>query len=1073
MDREERVVKFPHFFIDRPIFATVLSIVIILVGGISYYQLPVSQYPEVALPTVVVSGQYPGATADTVAKTVATPLEQQINGVEGMLYMESQCTSDGRITLTVTFSLGTDVDEAQVLVQNRVSVAEPRLPQEVRQIGLTTQKQSPNLLMVVHLTSPDGSLSPLYIANFAFLQMNDSLSRIDGIGDLRVFGADEYSMRIWLDMDKLASLEMTAGDVTRAIREQNVQVSAGTLGAPPVAPEGANQVSVLALGRLEDPDQFGEIIIKDTGDGRIVRLKDVGRTELGARDYSLKGYLDDKEAVALVIFERPGSNAVETSTQIKAEVERMSKDFPPGLQYEIVYNPTDFVEQSIDEVFTTLYITVGLVVLTVFIFLQGWRSTIIPVVAIPIALIGTFAVLLALGFSLNQLSLFGLVLAIGIVVDDAIVVVENCERILKTDNNPKAAAHQAMDEVGGALIATTLVLIAVFVPTAAIQGISGQFYRQFAITIAISTVISTFVSLTLTPALCGLLLRPGQAKQDRIDDFLCFILGWFFKGFNKSFRWGSDLYGRIIARVVRMGFVAMLIYVGLLVGTYFMFGQVPGGFIPEQDRGYVILSIELPAGRNLFETDKVAKKVREMALEVEGVERIVQFVGYSGATRTRASNQGAMFPVLADAKKRAETGRDFQTIINDLRAKLSQIDEAIVFVIPPPPVPGIGNGGGVKMQLQDRSGGSLAALEATAGELLAKAGADPAITQPFSTFRTQTPQLFADIDRVKARQLQVPITNIFETLQIYLGSAYVNDFNYLGRTYQVNAQAEGAFRNDENDILRLRTRSDRGGIVPLGSLVTLQETTGPDRVVRFNLFPAADINATVAPGFSTGQVIERLEEMAADLPDNYGYAWTDIAFQQKEAGNTIIYIFPLCVLFVFLALAAQYESWLLPLAIILIVPMCLLCGIVGIYFRGMTNNILVQIGFIVLVGLACKNAILIVEFAKQQEDEEGKSPIEAAIEACRLRLRPILMTSFSFVLGVIPLVIATGAGSEMRQALGTAVFAGMLGVTIFGLFLTPVFYVVLRHLSRRLGSRRNDQEHPPTAPPPINIAAST
>lgn len=1043
-------MKFPHFFIDRPIFATVLSIVITLVGGLAYFQLPVGQYPEVALPTVVVRASYPGATPEIISKTVATPLEQEINGVEGMLYMESQASSDGALQITITFGLDTDVDQAQVLVQNRVSVAEPRLPAEVRQIGVTTRKASPDLLLVIHLYSPDDSRDQLYIGNYAYLQLRDVISRIDGVGSVQMFGASEYSMRIWLDVERLAALELTPGEVVQSLREQNVQVAAGVIGQQPMEnPQSAFQINVNTQGRLRESDEFADIIIKSGANGRLVRLSDVSRIELGATDYSVRSYMGEKKAVAMVISQRPGSNAVETTRNILDTVEELSQRFPPGLEYEAIYNPTAFVEESIDEVFTTLWQAGLLVVLTVFVFLQNWRSTIVPVVAIPISLVGTFAVMHGIGFSLNNLSLFGLVLAIGIVVDDAIVVVENVERLIAEGLSPKDATKRAMDEVGSALIATTLVLIAVFVPTAFIAGISGQFYRQFAITIAASTAISTFVSLTLSPALCAILLRPQDADQGWFGRVVTKLLGWFFRLFNKTFDVTSAVYSRIVARVLRLSFVVLLVYGGLLGMTWFGFTQVPTGFIPEQDQGYVIISLDLPEGASLDRTDEVTRQVVAAAIDTPGIENAVSFAGFSGATRTNSSNSAAVFPVLADAEKRARDGQSLDTIVADLRGRMAAIKEAIIFVIPPPPVRGIGTGGGFKMQIQDQSSAGPEVLQEVANQIAMKANQEPGLVQVFSTFRTSTPQFYADIDREKVRMLDVPVNNVFEALQIYLGSSYVNDFNYLGRTYRVTAQADGHFRDEKSDITRLRTRSNSGAIVPLGSLVTVRETTAPSRVVRYNLYPAADINGATLPGTSSGQALAAMERIAAEtLPPGFGYEWTDLSYQQKSAGNTAIYIFPLCVLFVFLALSAQYESWLLPLAVILIVPMCLLFAVFGVWLRGMDNNILTQIGFVVLVGLACKNAILIVEFAKAEEDA-GKDRFAAAIEACRLRLRPILMTAFSFILGVIPLLIATGAGSEMRQALGTAVFSGMLGVTLFGLFLTPVFYVVLRRFGRK------------------------
>ena len=1041
-------MKLPHFFIDRPIFAAVLSILIVLVGSLAYFQLPVAQYPEVALPTVVVRASYPGATADTIAKTVATPLEQEINGVEDMLYMESQATADGSMSLTVSFAMGTDIDQAQVLVQNRVAVAQPRLPAEVRQIGVTTRKSSPDLMMVIHLYSPDDSRDQLYISNYAYLQIRDRLARQDGVGDITVFGGTEYSMRIWLDVERLAALDLTPGDVTGALRQQNVQVAAGVIGQQPMkTTKEAFQVNVSTQGRLKTADEFGQIIIKAGLEGRLVRLSDVARIELGATDYSVRSYMGEKNAVALAMFQRPGSNAIATADRILTTMAKLQEDFPPGLDYRVLYNPTQFVSDSIDEVFTTLWQAGLLVILTVFVFLQNWRSTIIPVIAIPISLVGTFAIMQVIGFSLNNLSLFGLVLAIGIVVDDAIVVVENVERLIAEGLSPRDATRRAMDEVGGALIATTLVLIAVFVPTAFVAGISGQFYRQFAITIAVSTAISTFVSLTLTPALCALLIRPSDNSDPRKESRRNKIFGWPFTVFNNVFDVANNAYAKIIGSLLRISTIMLLIYGGLIGLTWLGFTQVPTGFIPAQDQGYMIVAIQLPPGASLDRTDVVTRQVVNIARDIDGIKDAVSFVGFSGATRANSSNSGAIFPVLEDAKDRAATGRQLNVLLAELRKKVSGIEDAFVFVIQPPPVRGIGTGGGFKMQIQDRSGAGLEALRDATNAVVNEARKQEGLVQVFTNFSIGTPQYYADIDRTKVRMLDVPIDNVFEALQIYLGSAYVNDFNFLGRTYRVTAQADFQFRDEAEDIARLRTRSTNGAIVPLGSLMTLRSETAPDRIVRYNLFPSADISGDTLPGYSSGDAIATMERIAKEvLPPGFGYEWTDIAYQQKAAGNTTAYIFPLCVLFVFLALAAQYESWLLPLAVILIVPMCLLCAIAGVWFRGMDNNIMTQIGFVVLVGLACKNAILIVEFAKAEEDA-GKNRFEAAVEACRLRLRPILMTAFSFILGVIPLLIATGAGSEMRQALGTAVFSGMLGVTIFGLFLTPVFYVVLRRFA--------------------------
>lgn len=1042
-------MKFPHFFIERPIFASVLSFIVVLVGGLAYFSLPVSQYPDVAPPTIVVRASYPGATPQVIADTVATPIEQEMNGVDNMLYMESSSSSDGTMQLTVTFQLGTNLDDAQVLVQNRVAVAEARLPEAVRQIGVTTRKQIPDMLMVVHLNSPDNSRDQLYISNFAFLRIRDALMRLDGVGDIRVAGGNEYSMRIWLDIEKMTHVGLTVGDIVSEIRQQNAQVAAGVIGQPPIDASGDFQLNVTTQGRLREESEFGDIIVKRGDDGRVTRLNDVARIELGAQDYSRISYLDGKPAVAILIYQRPGTNAVDAAAEVKQTMANLNKDFPEGVGYEIAYNPTDYVEESIAEVFETLYITTALVVLTVFLFLHGWRPTIIPVIAIPISLIGTFAAMQVLGVSLNTLSLFGLVLAIGIVVDDAIVVVENVERLIGDGYSPREATHKAMDEVGSALIATTLVLIAVFVPTMFVPSMSGRFYRQFAMTIAISTAFSTFVSLTLSPALCALLLKPKNAERNKMGKFVDFFFGWFFRGFNRFFDFTGNVYAGFISRIIRVSALSLILYGGLLVATWYSFGMVPSGFIPAQDQGYLIVSIRLPDGASLSRTDVVTRQVAQIGSEIDGVAHSVGIAGLSGSTFTISPNAAVTFLPLEDAKERAKRGRNLDAIIGDLRREVSSINEAQIFIIPPPPVRGIGRGGGYKMYVQDQSGAGVAALNQVTERMVAEANQQPGLVQVYSNFRTSVPQIYAEVDRTKAQMLDIPINNIFDALEVYLGSVYVNDFNFLGRTYRVTAQAEPEFRDEPSDILRLRTRSARGTSIPLGSVVQLKRTAGPDRLVRYNLFPAADLNGDTVPGFSTGQSLTTMEQLAEQsLPPGFGYAWTELAFQERQAGNTIVFLFPLAVLFVFLTLSAQYESWLLPLAIILIVPLCLLFGIMGIWFRGMDNNILTQIGFIVLVGLACKNAILIVEFAKAEEDA-GKDRFEAAVAACRLRLRPILMTAFSFILGVIPLLIATGAGFEMRRVLGTAVFSGMLGVTLFGLFLTPVFYVVLRRFARQ------------------------
>lgn len=1050
-------MKFPHFFIERPIFAAVLSFVIVLVGGIVYFTLPVSQYPSVAPPTVLVRASYPGATPQVIADTVATPIEQEMNGVDDMLYMESSSSSDGTMQLIVTFKLGTDLDDAQVLVQNRVAIAESRLPEQVRQIGVTTTKQIPDMLMVVHLNSPDDSRDQLYISNYAFLRVRDALMRLDGVGEIRIAGGNEYAMRIWLDTEKMTHVDLTAGEVVQAIRSQNVQVAAGVIGQPPTSDTGDFQLNVTTHGRLIQEDEFGEIIVKRGDDGRVTRLRDVARVELGAQDYSRLSYLDGKSAIAVLVYQRPGTNAVDTAAQVKQVMSDMSREFPQGIGYQIAYNPTDYVEESINEVFRTLFITTAFVVLTVFLFLHGWRPTIIPVIAIPISLIGTFAVMQSLGVTLNTLSLFGLVLAIGIVVDDAIVVVENVERLINEGIAPRQAAHKAMDEVGSALIATTLVLIAVFVPTVFVPGISGRFYQQFALTISISTAISTFVSLTLSPALCALLLKPKRQTDQQNDPTsksrLAVVASRlsFFRLFNRTFDFASNVYAGVIGRLVRKTGVAMVIYGVLLVCTGLSFNMVPTGFIPDQDQGYVIVAINLPDGASLSRTDEVTRRVAEIGGQIDGVAHAVGIAGLSGATFTIKPNAAVSFLPLEDAKQRAQRGRSIQAIVADLRREVEAINEAKILIIQPPPIRGIGRGGGFKMYVQDRSGAGIETLGQVTDTMLTQAELQPGLLQVFTNLRMNVPQIYADVDRTKAQMLDVPVSNIFDALQIYLGSMYVNDFNYLGRTYRVTAQAEPQFRDDASDIAKIRTRSARGASVSLGSVVNVKTTAGPDRLVRYNLFPSADLNGSTTPGFSTGQSLSTMETLAdQNLPPGFGYEWTELAYQEKQAGNTIVFLFPLAVLFVFLALAAQYESWLLPLAIVLIVPLCLLFAIVGIWFRDMDNNVLTQIGFIVLIGLACKNAILIVEFAKAEEDA-GKNRFDAAVSACRLRLRPILMTAFSFILGVVPLLVATGAGYEMRRVLGTTVFSGMLGVTIFGLFLTPVFYVLLRRFATQGG----------------------
>ncbi|MGF1474916.1 MAG: efflux RND transporter permease subunit [Geminicoccaceae bacterium] len=1031
-----------HFCIERPIFATVLSIIVVLIGGISYFSLPVAQYPEVAPPTIQVSASYPGASATTIADTVATPLEQEINGVENMLYMFSQATQDGRLTLTITFALGTDLDEAQVLVQNRVAIAEPRLPEPVRRLGVTTRKNSPDFLMVVHLFSPDSTYDQLYMSNYATLRLRDVLARLDGVGQVQIFGASEYAMRVWLDPDKIGSLDLTGQEVVNALREQNVQVAGGIVNQPPVPQQNAFEFSVQTLGRLVEPEQFENVIVKSGRNERVVRLGDVGRVELGAQDYTTRAYLNESPAVAMLLFQRPGSNALGTAEAIISTMEELSEGFPPGLEFDIVYNPTEFIAESIDEVYVTIYEAVALVVLVIVVFLQSLRATIIPIVAIPISLIGTFAVMAALGFSLNNLSLFGLVLAIGIVVDDAIVVIENVERNISEGLSPKEATHKAMDEVGSALIATSLVLAAVFIPTAFLGGISGQFYRQFALTIAVATLISTLVSLTLSPALSGLLMKPTDpARKPRFWELPARL---FFTGFNRVFDALAIGYGRLTARLVRTSLIVVVVYAGLIALTYERFQATPTGFIPAQDQGYVIVVTQLPPGASLERTDAIIRQAIPEVLRVDGVTDIAAFTGFSGATSTNATNAAAMFPVLEPFRERSDRGRTAEVIAADINALMARYDEAFTIVVQPPPVRGIGNAGGFSMMIQDRAGFGLDTLKSVADDFAARANQEPALSGIFTLFETSTPQIYLDIDRTRAEKLGVPVANVFDTLEIFLGSAFVNDFNFLSRTFRVTAQADAPYRLTEDDIMRLEASSSAGEMVPIGSVASLEYQTGSSRVPRYNLYSAARIQGAAAPGFSTGEALDAMERVAAEvLPAQMGYEWTEIAYQQRQTGNTAGIVFLLAVVFVFLILAAQYESWTMPLAVILIVPMVLLCAVIGISFRGIDNNIMVQIGFVVLIGLASKNAILIVEFALALEDQ-GRNRFEAAIEAAKLRLRPILMTSFAFILGVVPLMIASGAGAEMRQALGTAVFSGMLGVTFFGLLFTPVFYVMTR-----------------------------
>ncbi len=1040
-------MNFSRFFIDRPIFAAVLSLLIFLAGFVSLWYLPVSEYPDVVPPTVEVNAVYPGANPDVIARTVAAPLEEQINGVENMLYMSSQATSDGRMGLTVTFRIGTDPDKAQQLVQNRVSQALPRLPDIVRTLGVTTIKSSSDLTMVVHVLSPKGRYDMLYLGNYATLNIKDVLMRQKGVGQVMVFGASDYAMRLWLDPQKIAARGMNAEDVINAVREQNVQVAAGIIGAPPV-PVGTDlQMNVSAQGRLSTPEEFGDIIVKTEKDGSVTRLRDVARVELGATQYALRSLLDNQQAIAIGIFQAPGSNALEVSNSIRRAMEDLKRDFPEDLDYSIVYDPTIFVRESIRAVIHTLLEAVALVVLVVIVFLQTWRASIIPLLAVPVSIVGTFALMLLAGFSINALSLFGLVLAIGIVVDDAIVVVENVERNIERGLSPRAAAHQAMREVSSPIIAIMLTLIAVFVPIAFISGLTGQFYRQFALTIAISTVISTFNSLTLSPAMAALLLKGHGEKQDALTRMMNALFGWFFRGFNYVFRKSSDGYAGGVRGALRFRFLSLLVYLVLIGATWKVFNMIPPGYIPQQDKQYLVGFTQLPDGASLDRTEEVVRRMSDIGLSTPGVEHSVALPGLSINGFTVSSNAGIVFLPLKPFAERTSPDLSAEAIAGKINMQYMGIKDAFTMIFPPPAVMGLGTVGGFKLQIQDRADLGNEALFNVAQAVQGQAWQDPKLAQVFSGYQINVPQLKIDLDRTRAKQLGVPITDIFDTLQIYLGSLYINDFNKFGRTYQVIAQADGQFRAKPEDIANLKVRNMAGEMVPLGSVLTVTQSYGPDRVVHYNSYRSADINGSPAPGVSSGEAQAAIQQIVErTLPKGMSFEWTDLTYQQILAGNTALYIFPLCVLLVFLVLAAQYESLTLPLAVVLIVPMGMLSALLGVLWEGSDNNIFTQIGLMVLVGLACKNAILIVEFARELE-LEGKETVEAAIEAARLRLRPILMTSFAFIMGVVPLVISEGAGAEMRHAMGLAVFSGMIGVTFFGLFLTPVFYVVLRKLA--------------------------
>ncbi len=1040
-------MKFPHFFIDRPIFAAVLSVLIFVIGVIAYPSLPIQQYPDIAPPTVVVTANYPGANAETLAETIAAPIEEAINGVENMIYMSSSSTGDGVVQITVTFAQGVDADQAQVLVQNRVASAEPRLPEQTRQIGVTVLKNSPNFLLVAMFYSPDGSLSNDYISNYVGTQLTDRIARIQGVGNALSFGGRDYSMRVWIDPDRAAARDLTVDEITGAVRAQNQQAAVGSIGQPPFnTGQNAFQLGVQAKGRLTTPEEFGAIIVKRGQNGQLTRLRDVARVELGAENYTINAYLEGKPTAAVGVFQLPGSNALTTADNVIKELDEAKKSFPPGMDYKIPYNTTEYVSASIEAVQHTLIEAIVLVALVVIVFLQSWRAAIIPIIAIPVSLIGSLAILGAFGYSLNNLSLFGMVLAIGIVVDDAIVVVENVERLMEEKGlSPVEAAHETMDEVSGALIAIALVLCGVFIPTSFIPGLSGQFYKQFALTIAGATAISAFVSLTLSPAMAALILKPRSHEKHEAKP------GWrgwgtrFSRGFNRSFDWLSDRYGRLTARAVRMLAIVGIAYVLLIALAGWRFWATPAGFIPPQDQGYAIIAAQLPPGASLERTDAVMKRATAMALKTPGVQSSAAFVGLDGASFSSAPNTAAMFVTFKPHSERASGDE----ITNQLRAQFAQITGGMLLVIPPPPVEGIGTGGGWKMMIEDRENRGYKALEGAAMAMMMKASQDPSLQGAFTLFNTGTPRVFADIDRERAEQLGVPVSNVFSTLGTYLGSSYVNDFNFLGRTFRVTAEADAPYRDEVSDIGRLKTRSTSGAMVPLGAVMTVKNDSGPYRVVRYNLYPTAELLGDTTPGYSTGQALKALEKIAAEtLPEGFGFEWTDLAYQESQAGNTGIVAFGLAVLFVFLLLAANYESLTLPFAVILIVPMCLLAAILGINLMGMDNNILTQIGLVVLIGLAAKNAILIVEFAKHNEDQ-GMSTREAAEHAAHQRLRPILMTSIAFILGTLPLVIGTGPGAELRQALGVAVFFGMIGVTLFGLLFTPSFYVITRQFADR------------------------
>lgn len=1043
-------MKLAHFFIEHPRFAAVINIFIALFGLATVVFLPVSQYPDIVPPTIQITTSYPGASAETLARSVATPLEQAINGVENMDYISSQSTGDGRLVITVIFKIGSDPNTGLLLTRNRVQDTLSRLPQEVQLQGVQVKKTIQALLLGVHIYSPDGSRSAEYMSNY-MLRIRDEIARLPGVSDFWTLGERQYAMRIWINSDKAAAYNISANEILSALRGQNVQVSAGVLNRPPVTTQAAYQINVEALGRLTMPEQFGDVIVKSDSEGRVTRIRDIGRVELGSADYGSIAYADRHVSAPWWAIATPGANVVQVQHAVWDKMAELKKSFPPGIDYMRIYDPTNFVSQSIEEVILTIFIAILLVIGVVFVFLQNWRATIIPVVAIPISLIGIFPFLAAFGASINNLSLFGLVLAVGIVVDDAIVVVENVERNMARGMLPREAAHRTMDEVSTALIAIALTLCAVFVPSAFISGISGLFFKQFAIVIAASTMISCFVSLTLSPALCAVLLKPHRVgdlheQPSRSTRFM----QPFFDRFNAAFEWLSSSYGRMTSRFIRATSIILVVYVGLIGLTGFQMSRMSTGFIPDQDIGYLAIVVMLPPGSSLARTDKVVREVNDIALKTPGVAHSSATAGFDVTTGTVAPNVGTVFTSLPSLYGEHIPGVDAARMLQALRQRFANYKNAYVLVIQPPPVQGLGAAGGFKLMLEDRLGLGPQVLARAANTLVGAAAKDPMFAAVFTLYNAGSPSVYVDIDRLKAEKVGLTPTDVFSTLQLYLGSQYVNDYNYLGRTYQVIAQGDEESRRGSDDISRLKIRNVTGEMVPIGTVAGFKDMTAPYRVPRYNLFPAAEIMGAAAPGVASGTAMNRISELARQvLPQGITFEWTDLAFQQAKQGVPTLLIFAASALFVFLVLAAQYESWKTPLAILLIVPMCLLASTTGLNIRGMPIDILAQIGFVVLLGLAAKNAILIVEFAKQRQNDDGADAEQAAVHSARMRLRPILMTSLAFVAGVAPLAVAHGAGAEMRQSLGTTVFFGMLGVTAFGLLFTPAFYTVLHKKDAR------------------------